>query len=1352
MSKVTQLLFLLFFLLWTSTSQGDALTANAQAPDVLLLVDTSGSMAWALDGGTATYDPAVPGATKKSRWSILAEVLTGGINNLYVSGVTYGSGKAGKKGKSKLQNVCIPVENDHVNITKALSSTGASGTTGLYAWPQANSGTANNDPIGFRKGDGTGWCQAGTGAGKWDQNPDGLIDSYSDRIRFGMATFDNWTSIDAGTTNGSYWWYSTSENWNSGIHSSYGGISYNFGGFLYSGNSYDEGFLDSRAKPAWGRLMGFGPPVWNTAVSSLGCTSVSTCTKLHNAMVQQSVLGAGSYVGGATPLAAMMRDAYEFMLLDTTSKGTYVPHDWRVDLRVTPALFNTIGPRTDPAFLTCRGGSVILVTDGEPTWDLYTRMSSYASLLRVGGVKTYVIGVGMPQAKWKNGSIIETKDCRTLTATDLGAGRMCERTNSTSLTFKYAESPYNVSGTTPEFIRGCCNLLETAVAGGTTKAYFPSNQAELKAQFDGVLTGIAGASISRTTPVFAGVTSNYIQGGSTLAPASMFELRTSLAFDSADQLWRGKLDRVRYACDLAATPQIQAVDPNKGDMFHENLDKQPSIFPRKFFTAVPTDVKYINGTLRPPSPGGISSDGFDNLFDNMGPKGDFGRLGGGNSTGLDVPQLLTSWKTSIDSSLSSGLNNSVDLLGVRADECITTTGTTNLEDCATRTLLWYGGADLPGGTTPSRHKGSSMCQDTECSSLGAIYHSSPIVVPPPQSFDSDDQNFGRNRSDGTQSFVDKYGNRPTMVYAQTVDGQLHGFVLNKNLWSGTDPFNISVPPVDTLNNNELWTFVPPLLLPRINDNFNLNSRLMDGQMSWANVVFSRPYGNNSGISAADTINWNYSTIIVGSGGISSAGGYYYAVDVTDPLNPRFLWQMTTAGNDDNGEPNDNLFGSYAPGAAITHIRYKDGPSGAEKVLAVAVLPGGTQSDMIPTTVRNRRKDPTTYWQGNRTPRSRIRDWGLEVPSRSLTIVELSSGRILGRMVGDMSDNPRDYDFDTDLTRTGLNPYVVVPPVNTPFDSPLTGIPVPYPNGTGAIADRIYIGDADGTMWRVELGGPRPSDWRAFIAFDPYNIGTTGNSTTMDAWISAGPSKGNKLSTVLTPPTADSAALLGQPIQTADVMSIDNFGDIVLTFSTGDQESFAIEADGMLNYMISVVDKYEPTKPTEPKFQVKVDGASGVEMGFLDGTRVTGNLNLFDGQLFFSYFVPGEINACSTGLSGICGVRYVEKDSNGSPVELLDFGGTTALDECLDLTAGWTVFGISVNQVPSCVSTPTGFSDPWLAGNYSAITQSTVGTFQLSYQTGQSGTAQNGSSTNTAKFTLPTPKAKTKVRSWVSLVE
>ncbi|NUP05094.1 MAG: hypothetical protein HOW73_03420 [Polyangiaceae bacterium] len=1455
-------------------------------PNVMVMIDTSESMVRAMDGSAADCEDG-----DKGRWAILMEALTGSVNDLRCnSGRISNSPSIREKAVPIDSNGCRPYLNQDSSVVDALTAHPGAWpymTQGNKEWRQTvvycgkNNNSMYDNDYNTRCGAGSSWnfgelCKIKNK--EWDQIDDGLIDTYSTQMRFGLMAFDGLSTTQnanndldylywyhamnrvagdvkygqndncqLGTTGGrcylanantwfgsnyygdpqfSYWFQANGNSWLNG-NRAYGGyivsenpmwsVTLTFPRHTVAESNIDIGVRNPLARPDQGRLIGFGAASWDfNDPGALGCSSEDDCTKLHNEMVQQAILGttqtlarvpamspdakAGLLAGlllpgnhdapSSTPIAAALRDAYEFFRYDNASVAVHVPHPHNVDPSTNSALMGKISPSQDPYYNgtanACRKQHIVLVTGGEPENDIHDRAASWAWQLNDDrGVKTYVLGTAARYVQWNRHwlgiGFPETKDCTTVSyPADFGSGEMCEPDPIDPVRFKYADPDYAtlLSGSEPDKLRACCTLVETAYRGGTGKPYFPENASEVKQDLNKILSDISGELVSRTQPTFASAPRTFMAQATPMSvKGTYFELRSSVHLNEGDTMWRGNLERVRYACTTGASPVPTPllVEASKGDRYQENVNIVSASPSRKFFTVAPlADVGNGNGdddvtnyalrmqgSLRPTA--GDPND-EDHLF-NGGDEGNYRRFPNNTSdTTLDVPVDVDTLPSRID-----GLTDVPKLpvvMGMRDSDkkaCDAATGTNNLEQCADRVVKWFAGDDDPGGDTPSRLPGSSHCANSNnCSALGGIYHSSPVVVPPPQASDSDEQNFGRVRSNGEQSFFEQYQNRPMMAYQQTTDGQLHAFVLTMDDFDGgTNPdWDASASPTpvnktDALRNNELWSFIPPAVMPSLFPNFNVQVRLLDGQLTWDNVVFERPFGENGGVSSTDgdNVNWDYRTVIVAASGESALGGFYYALDVTDPVKPRFLWQLSYAGNGANGEPGDRLFGKSAPGAAITHIRYEE-RDGRQKIVAVAVLPGGKPIKSAPVSVVDRRIDPDSYWDGSRKPRSRVRNWGTGSdldrgePSRSLTIVELSTGRILGRIVGDMADNPRDPSDATNLTRTILHDHVAIgrsDAAKRPFDSPITGVPVAYPAGIGKVADRVYVGDADGALWRIDLSSPDPDDWKARIAFDAYNRGT--NSTLDKAYIATGPNKGNQLDNNAAP---DDAALMGQPIQTAPVLSLDDSGNVVVTFTTGDQEEFRTVSDGMVNILASFP---EVPKDDYPYFQATLDSSQGVEVAFQDGARVTGPLNLFDGQLYFAYFSPVNGGTCQAGKGGLCGFNYVRRESD-VPIPATDLNPETGSGAtiCEDFSHGEVVFGVSINLMPSCTPTESVSTDPWLAGQYKSITQSNLGQYQLSYHTNVDGGEHQDAKTPNATLDLPAPSSKTRVRTWVSVVE
>lgn len=131
---------------------------------------------------------------------------------------------------------------------------------------------------------------------------------------------------------------------------------------------------------------------------------------------------------------------------------------------------------------------------------------------------------------------------------------------------------------------------------------------------------------------------------------------------------------------------------------------------------------------------------------------------------------------------------------------------------------------------------------------------------------------------GYSSFKSGTATRRAMVYVGSNDGMLHAF--------------------DASNGTEVWAYVPTMIIPKL-------YRLAD-----------KNYGNNheffvdgSPVSGDIWDGSSWKTILVG--GLGAGGRGYYALDITDPNNPKALWEFT-----------DNNLGLTLGKAEITKL--KDG--------------------------------------------------------------------------------------------------------------------------------------------------------------------------------------------------------------------------------------------------------------------------------------------------------------------------------------------------------------------------------------------------------------------------------------------
>ena len=162
------------------------------SPNVLLLVDTSGSMEFMTSTATPPVcDPNSSVNSQKSRWVNLVEVLTGSINDYRC--VTVDRASSGFVSTYSLGGKRPADYNYSIPYHQPISGNclAGPGTINLTNNAFAISDSAGGTRIGFHQYGNTNSCTFSQNAS------DGLLSTYSSNVRFGLMTFD--TSTNAGT-------------------------------------------------------------------------------------------------------------------------------------------------------------------------------------------------------------------------------------------------------------------------------------------------------------------------------------------------------------------------------------------------------------------------------------------------------------------------------------------------------------------------------------------------------------------------------------------------------------------------------------------------------------------------------------------------------------------------------------------------------------------------------------------------------------------------------------------------------------------------------------------------------------------------------------------------------------------------------------------------------------------------------------------------------------------------------------------------------------------------------------------------------------------------------------------------
>ncbi len=501
-------------------SLGTSTEVSAQDPDIrnirphfVLLVDTSGSMERKPDCicSTPACLECLPvcgaGTYEQNRWSVVAQALTGEFSpyecnsDTRIGGIYSGQYDEGYF----LPHIQLPQE--------------------ILAY-------------------------AGT------QSGNGVLDTYLERIKFGLMTFD---SIGTLTDRPPLVLQSTFQTapfpaesiGTKGMYSFASDKPYTFpgaGGAVY--------MLNSGARSATAP---------EGAVVSVGADSTAAMTST-NASIQGTVLG-DSGLGknplrpfGSTPTAALVADLETFL---------------QTDADITQKVADP-GPG-DP-YYGCRARSAVLITDGFPNGDM-----------RGPPVNCELLGQPVGATGCPYEEIVDTVSAM------IAAGELD----------KFYVIGFALDGTPAEVAAVETLLNDIAAVGNTDQAFLVADRAELVTALSTALNEQNPGATSRTAPVGTGLTPGLVQ--------AEFISGFNASLDATDP-WDGILERRRIEC-ISGIPVAQNVVD--ADRFHVQLNGQTTApgevdpvgsdppaavafggtFSRNLWTVLPTDPAKINGHL-----------------------------------------------------------------------------------------------------------------------------------------------------------------------------------------------------------------------------------------------------------------------------------------------------------------------------------------------------------------------------------------------------------------------------------------------------------------------------------------------------------------------------------------------------------------------------------------------------------------------------------------------------------------------------------------------------------------------------------------------------------------------------------
>ncbi|MGQ0503846.1 MAG: pilus assembly protein, partial [Myxococcaceae bacterium] len=276
--------------------------------------------------------------------------------------------------------------------------------------------------------------------------------------------------------------------------------------------------------------------------------------------------------------------------------------------------------------------------------------------------------------------------------------------------------------------------------------------------------------------------------------------------------------------------------------------------------------------------------------------------------------------------------------GVSGDICTTLAGLTrhtyaDENACAADVIRFMHGEDMLRQNPYNRTNPQPAALKARPQILGDIFHSTPVMVTPPVLSSLCDTGLVNqctaslyssrltpNGSSAYKSYLATNQYRRQIVLVGSNDGMLHAFS------AGDDQVTGTTHSYDLGSGEELWAFIPPDQLPKLIRYMigERHSLLVDGTPMVRDI-----WVDGSDGSAPDHIKQATEFHTVAITGEREGGRHYFALDVTNPSSPRFLWEGPVGGTTESlqmGEawndlgPNSPPIGpiaEYDPAGAFT---------------------------------------------------------------------------------------------------------------------------------------------------------------------------------------------------------------------------------------------------------------------------------------------------------------------------------------------------------------------------------------------------------------------------------------------------
>jgi type IV pilus assembly protein PilY1 len=378
-----------------------------------------------------------------------------------------------------------------------------------------------------------------------------------------------------------------------------------------------------------------------------------------------------------------------------------------------------------------------------------------------------------------------------------------------------------------------------------------------------------------------------------------------------------------------------------------------------------------------------------------------------------------------------------------------------------------------------------------------------------------------------------------MIFVGANDGMLHAF--------------------NDYNGSEEWAFIPPDVLPNLQYlRGNSHDYFVDSTVA-SYTYQSNPKATSISAAAGDRV-----ALVVGlrrGGGLDSepGAGYYYALDVTDPKAPKFLWSISNttrwSGTTKTATTDFSDMGESWSEPKIEKIKV----GSTDKI---AVFIGGGYDNCN----EDARFGATQSFTGSCVSAITTPDGGLDVGGLPITstgstaVTSFASSGYKGRAIyavelATLNTPTPSPNFGNGGSKIWGYTIANSPPLEYSMISELFAIDI---NGDGYV-DRFYAGDSGGNFWRINVQNTDTTKWTVTKIFNS-NPGYTGDPGAGVASV-ADNTKGRKI--------------LFKPAG-----AVDKNGLVRLFFGTGDREHPLNQA--VIDRFYGLIDKGQTTAVTEQK--------------------------------------------------------------------------------------------------------------------------------------------------------------------------